>query len=88
MLAAPQAGGLLLVYVPFLPLTAARPHSSTAACLGCLPRLPLPACRWKAQLTVKEMCRDQWAWASQNPAGYLTGASEDELKLAKEKGLL
>jgi len=26
--------------------------------------------------------------ASQNPAGYLTGASEEELKIAKEKGLL
>jgi UDP-glucose 4-epimerase len=43
---------------------------------------------WRAKLTVKEMCRDQWAWASQNPAGYLTGASEEELKIAKEKGLL
>ena len=60
------------------------PHSLPPACL---PRPSLP-CRWKAQLTVKEMCRDQWAWASNNPAGYLTGASEEELKLAKEKGLL
>ncbi|PSC71614.1 UDP-glucose 4-epimerase [Micractinium conductrix] len=43
---------------------------------------------WKAKLTVKEMCRDQWAWASGNPAGYLTGASEEELKEATAKGLL
>ncbi|KAL4424969.1 hypothetical protein ABPG77_002854 [Micractinium sp. CCAP 211/92] len=43
---------------------------------------------WKAKLNVEDMCRDQWAWASQNPAGYLTGASEEELKIAKEKGLL
>ena len=43
---------------------------------------------WRVKLTVKDMCRDQWAWASQNPAGYLTGASEEELKIAKEKGLL
>lgn len=83
---------MLLVYVLFLPLTCC-PASFTHCCLPGLPppashRLPSPPCRWKAQLTVKEMCRDQWAWASQNPAGYLTGASEDELKLAKEKGLL
>ena len=53
-------------------------------------RSPLrpPPRRWKARLTVKEMCRDQWAWASQNPAGFLTGASEEELRIAKEKGLL
>eukprot|EP00890_Picochlorum_soloecismus_P000025 jgi/Picsp_1/1022/NSC_04506-R1_udp-glucose 4-epimerase len=25
---------------------------------------------WKARLTVKEMCEDQWKWASQNPDGY------------------
>lgn len=25
---------------------------------------------WKAKLTVTEMCRDQWAWASTNPKGY------------------
>lgn len=25
---------------------------------------------WKAKLTVKEMARDQWMWASQNPDGY------------------
>ncbi|KAI3436791.1 hypothetical protein D9Q98_006202 [Chlorella vulgaris] len=43
---------------------------------------------WRAKLTVKEMCRDQWAWAKQNPAGYLTGASDEELRIAKEKGLL
>ena len=34
------------------------------------------------------LCRDQWAWASQNPQGYLTGASEAELAEAKAKGLL
>ena len=25
---------------------------------------------WKAKLTVKEMCVDQWKWASNNPDGY------------------
>lgn len=25
---------------------------------------------WKAKLTVKEMARDQWKWASENPDGY------------------
>ena len=25
---------------------------------------------WKAKLTVKEMCEDQWKWASTNPDGY------------------
>lgn len=25
---------------------------------------------WKAKLTVKEMCEDQWKWASDNPSGY------------------
>ncbi|GAB4820615.1 hypothetical protein N2152v2_007661 [Parachlorella kessleri] len=28
---------------------------------------------WKAKLTVKEMCEDQWRWASNNPDGFLTG---------------
>jgi len=27
---------------------------------------------WKTKLTVKEMCADQWKWASQNPDGYET----------------
>lgn len=27
---------------------------------------------WKTKLTVKEMCEDQWRWASQNPDGYGT----------------
>eukprot|EP00889_Picochlorum_renovo_P008698 jgi/Picre1/35728/NNA_003188.t1 len=26
---------------------------------------------WKSRLTVKEMCEDQWKWASQNPNGYI-----------------
>lgn len=28
------------------------------------------SCRWVAKLTVKEMCEDQWKWASTNPDGY------------------
>jgi hypothetical protein len=31
---------------------------------------------WKGKLTVKEMCEDQWRWASQNPDGFLTGKKE------------
>ncbi len=62
----------------------ARRSASTRSPLPCWALL----CSWKAKLNVEDMCRDQWAWASQNPAGYLTGASEEELKIAKEKGLL
>jgi UDP-glucose 4-epimerase len=25
---------------------------------------------WQTRLTLKEMCRDQWAWSSRNPKGY------------------
>ena len=25
---------------------------------------------WEAELTLEDMCRDQWAWQSQNPQGY------------------
>lgn len=73
-------------------------HPARDAPRGCPPpphapprpaSLPPPGPRsWKAKLNVEDMCRDQWAWASQNPAGYLTGASEEELRIAKEKGLL
>ena len=34
---------------------------------------PAPPRSWKAKLAVKEMCEDQWRWASQNPDGFLTG---------------
>lgn len=30
---------------------------------------------WKAKLTVKDMCEDQWRWASNNPDGYDTAAT-------------
>lgn len=30
---------------------------------------------WKAKLTIKEMCEDQWRWASNNPDGYDTKAT-------------
>lgn len=30
---------------------------------------------WRVQRGVDEMCRDQWAWASQNPYGYRPGAA-------------
>lgn len=30
---------------------------------------------WKAKLNVKDMCRDQWRWASQNPDGFDTVAT-------------
>lgn len=48
-------------------LPVARPKLNT-------PVTPAPAlrCRWKGKLTVKEMCEDQWRWASQNPEGFLT----------------
>ena len=26
---------------------------------------------WKTRLTLEDMCRDQWAWQSQNPNGYV-----------------
>lgn len=68
-----------------------NPPGGTPGCSAST-RRPPPCCAllcsWKAKLNVEDMCRDQWAWASQNPAGYLTGASEEELKIAKEKGLL
>lgn len=25
---------------------------------------------WKAKLDVKDMCRDQWAWATKHPKGF------------------
>jgi UDP-glucose 4-epimerase len=25
---------------------------------------------WQAERTLEDMCRDQWAWQSQNPHGY------------------
>lgn len=30
---------------------------------------------WKAELGVKEMCEDQWRWASNNPDGFDTKAT-------------
>ena len=26
--------------------------------------------KWKTKLDVKDMCRDQWAWASKHPKGF------------------
>jgi UDP-glucose 4-epimerase len=28
---------------------------------------------WEAELTLEDMCRDQWAWQSRNPKGYSPG---------------
>lgn len=49
------------------PLSVARLKLNTPAS-----RAPALRCRWKGKLTVKEMCEDQWRWASQNPDGFLT----------------
>ncbi|GAQ85169.1 UDP-glucose 4-epimerase [Klebsormidium nitens] len=32
---------------------------------------------WKARLTVEDMCRDQWKWASENPNGYGDQGAQD-----------
>uniref|UniRef100_A0A383W948 UDP-glucose 4-epimerase n=1 Tax=Tetradesmus obliquus TaxID=3088 RepID=A0A383W948_TETOB len=33
---------------------------------------------WKSKLSLADMCRDQWAWASKYPQGYETPVKEDQ----------
>jgi len=31
---------------------------------------------WKAKLSITDICRDQWNWASKNPYGYEDAPAE------------
>ena len=48
------------------------------ASLCAVPTRALEKLGWQAQLTVDDMCRDGWAWASSNPNGYETAAATTE----------
>ena len=45
--------------------------------LCAVPTRALEKLGWQAQLTIDDMCRDGWAWASSNPNGYETAAATE-----------
>jgi len=46
-----------------------RREGDVAACYA-EPALAATELNWKADLDLKEMCRDSWKWQSTNPDGY------------------
>ena len=53
-----------------IPMEFAPRRAGDIAAFWADPTLAQELLGWQAELTLEDMCRDQWAWQSQNPHGY------------------
>ena len=53
-----------------IPMEIAPRRAGDIAAFWADPSLAQELLGWQAELTLEDMCRDQWAWQSQNPQGY------------------
>ena len=55
-----------------IPMEFAPRRAGDIAAFWADPSLAQELLGWDAELTLEDMCRDQWAWQSRNPQGYET----------------